>query len=317
MTNKSKKPILFLEPVFKQMIWGGNRLREKYGYHIPSENTGECWGIAAHPTGDCVIADGVYQGRTLSHLWKEQPELFGNPEEKEFPLLIKILDAREDLSIQVHPDDAYARENENGASGKTECSYILDCPENAELIVGHNARTKEELQEMVSKGEWNRLIRRVPIKKGDFIQVEPGTVHAITKGLLLLEIQQNSDVTYRIYDYDRLQNGKPRQLHIKQGLDVIQVPATPVEQCIKNVNHLPKDKMNLLLSNQCFSVWKLDLTSSFEVEQNYPFLTVSVMEGEGSIDGQPIKKGDNFILPSGYGNAIFEGQISLMMTSAR
>ena len=123
------EPILFLEPVFKQMIWGGSRLKEQFGYDIPGEDTGECWAISAHPNGDCAVREGIYRGKTLSQLWASHPELFGNPQSDRFPLLIKIIDARDDLSIQVHPDDCYAREHENGSLGKTECWYILDCPQ--------------------------------------------------------------------------------------------------------------------------------------------------------------------------------------------
>lgn len=319
MTNKQEKPILFLKPIFKEMIWGGSRLREKYNYPIPSEHTGECWGIAAHASGDCNIANGIYQGKKLSCLWKEHPELFGNPnpQQTEFPLLIKILDAHEDLSIQVHPDDAYAREHEQGASGKMECSYILDCPENAQMIMGHHAKTREELQEKIDQGAWDQLICRVPVKKGDFVQVTPGTIHAITKGLLLFEVQQNSDVTYRIYDYDRLQDGKPRQLHLEQGIEVLQIPAVPAGECIHNVNDLPMDQLNLLDQNSCFQVWKLDLTSSYLLDQNHPFLTVSVIDGEGTINGQKIQKGDNFILPFEFGKAVLKGTMSLMMVSTQ
>ena len=198
------EPILFLEPVFKQMIWGGSRLKEQFGYDIPGEDTGECWAISAHPNGDCAIREGIYRGKTLSQLWASHPELFGNPQSDRFPLLIKIIDARDDLSIQVHPDDCYAREHENGSLGKTECWYILDCPQDAALVVGHNARTRQELAEMIHEGRWTELIRRIPVKKGDFIQINPGTVHAIQGGMMILETQQNSDITYRVYDYGRL-----------------------------------------------------------------------------------------------------------------
>lgn len=317
MTNIKEKPILFLEPVFKQMVWGGSRLREKYGYNIPGENTGECWGISAHPSGDCVIASGIYKGETLSGLWETHPELFGNPTEKRFPLLVKMLDAKSDLSIQVHPDDAYAEKNENGASGKTECSYILDCPEDAEMVIGHNARTKKELEEMISRKEWKELIRRVPVKKGDFIEVNAGTLHAFTKGLFIYEVQQNSDITYRIYDYDRLDRGKLRELHIKQGLDVIQVPATPINECVRNINNLLPNEMNLLVSNHCFSVWKLEVVEEASIQQEHSFLAVSVIEGEGTLNGHAIKKGDNFILPYAYGQADFKGNMSLMMSAVK
>jgi len=158
--NTKQRPILFLEPVFKEMIWGGNRLRSLFGYDIPGEDTGECWAIGAHQNGDCVVKEGIFKGKTLSRLWKEDPYLFGNEEGDRFPLLIKIIDAKDNLSIQVHPDDAYAQVHENGSLGKTECWYILDCPEGAELVVGHNAKTKEELTEMISEGKWDEFIRR-------------------------------------------------------------------------------------------------------------------------------------------------------------
>ena len=221
---KEEKEILFLNPTFVEMIWGGNRLATEYHYNIPSDKTGECWAVSAHPKGDCTIANGMYKGKKLSSLWENHRELFGNIQGDRFPLLVKIIDAKDDLSIQVHPDDAYAKKNENGSLGKTECWYILDCNENADLIIGHNAKDKEELQQMIHNREWNRLIRKVPIKKGDFFQIEPGTVHAITAGTLILETQQNSDVTYRLYDYDRLSNGVPRELHIEKSIDVIKAP---------------------------------------------------------------------------------------------
>ena len=166
------KQIIFLNPVFKQMIWGGNRLATDFGYDIPGDNTGECWGISAHTSGDDSIANDCYAGMTLSQLWDEHPELFGNIEGDRFPLLIKIIDAKDNLSIQVHPYDEYAAKNENGSLGKTECWYIIDCPDDAKLVVGHNAKTHEELSDMIHEGRWDEFIRYVPIKKGDFIQIE-------------------------------------------------------------------------------------------------------------------------------------------------
>lgn len=155
----------FLHPVFKQMIWGGNRLATDFGYDIPGDNTGECWGISAHTSGDDSIANDCYAGMTLSQLWDEHPELFGNIEGDRFPLLIKIIDAKDNLSIQVHPYDEYAAKNENGSLGKTECWYIIDCPDDAKLVVGHNAKTHEELSDMIHEGRWDEFIRYVPIKR--------------------------------------------------------------------------------------------------------------------------------------------------------
>lgn len=316
--NRIAKPILFLEPVFKQMIWGGGRLGSDWGYDIPGDNTGECWAISAHPNGDCTIREGVYAGKTLSQLWKEQPELFGNPKEDRFPLLTKIIDARDDLSIQVHPDDAYAKVNENGSLGKTECWYVLDCPKDASLVIGHNAKSKEELKKMIEQGKWNDLIREIPVKKGDFIQIDPGTVHAIKGGLMILETQQNSDITYRVYDYDRLTNGKPRELHIEKSIDVITVPAKPVEESIRHFDDLPKNQLNQLIACDYYQVWKLCVTEPFVMmEQNKPFLLVSVIAGEGLINGQMIQKGDHFILPSGYGKTELQGNMELIISSVQ
>ena len=311
------KSILFLEPVFKQMIWGGRQLADQFGYEIPGGNTGECWAVSAHPNGDCVVREGAYQGKTLSQLWKEEPGLFGNSDLDRFPLLVKFIDAKDDLSIQVHPDDAYAGENENGSLGKTECWYILDCPEGASLVVGHNAGSRQELQEMIEQERWGELIREIPVKKGDFIQINPGTVHAIKGGLMILETQQNSDITYRVYDYGRLTDGKPRQLHVKQSIDVITVPAPSAADSVKSALALPENTLNELISCDYYTVWKLDVAGVMSFEQTHPFLIMSVIEGEGSVDGRRICKGDHFILPQSYGTAELRGEMTLIASSVR
>lgn len=315
--NKKTRPILFLDPVFKEMIWGGNQLAEKFGYEIPSDKTGECWAVSAHPNGDCTVREGEYAGRKLSELFKEEPELFGSLPLDRFPLLIKIIDAKADLSIQVHPDDAYAKVHENGSLGKTECWYILDCPEDATLVVGHNAGSREELKEMIDQKRWSELIREVPVKKGDFIQINPGTVHAIKGGLMILETQQNSDITYRVYDYDRLSNGKPRELHVQQSIDVITVPAPSAEDSVSHAADLPANTMNELIACDYYKVYKLTVTEPVSFEQEHPFLIMSVIEGEGLVNGQMIRKGDHFILPSGFGKVDLQGDMTLIASSVK
>lgn len=315
--NKKTRPILFLNPVFMEMIWGGNQLAEKFGYEIPSDKTGECWAVSAHPNGDCTVREGEYAGRKLSELFKEEPELFGNLPLDRFPLLIKIIDAKADLSIQVHPDDAYAKVHENGSLGKTECWYILDCPEDATLVVGHNAGSREELKEMIDQKRWSELIREVPVKKGDFIQINPGTVHAIKGGLMILETQQNSDITYRVYDYDRLSNGKPRELHVQQSIDVITVPAPSAEDSVSHAADLPANTMNELIACDYYKVYKLTVTEPVSFEQEHPFLIMSVIEGEGLVNGQMIRKGDHFILPSDFGKVDLQGDMTLIASSVK
>ncbi|MCI8800676.1 MAG: class I mannose-6-phosphate isomerase [Lachnospiraceae bacterium] len=309
------REILFLTPVCVHNIWGGSKLREEFGYAVEGNDVGECWGISAHPEGDGTIRSGVYEGKKLSEIWQEHPELFGNLPYDRYPLLTKIIDAQDDLSIQVHPDDAYAMEKENGSLGKTECWYIMDCPEGATLVIGHNARTEEELKTMVAEGKWKDLIREIPIRKGDFIQIDPGTVHAIKAHTLILETQQNSAITYRLYDYGRLQNGKERELHIDKSLDVITVPAKGMEDCMKSTDNLPENALNLMYACEKYNVFKLDVKGSVTFEQKYPFLAASVLEGTGSVDGKAVRKGDHFILSADYGNVEMSGDMSLILST--
>ncbi len=306
--------IMFLEPVFKEMIWGGNRLSKEFHYNIPSDATGECWAVSAHKNGDCCVKNGAYQGEKLSDLWANHRELFGNQTGDEFPLLIKIIDAKTDLSIQVHPGDAYANINENGSLGKTECWYILDCDEDAKIVVGHNASDKKELREMIAQNRWNDLIQVRPIKKGDFFQINPGTVHAIKGGTLILETQQSSDVTYRLYDYDRLQDGKPRELHIDKSIDVINCPHVDVVSKGTELS-LEHGKVEELIQCEFYTVKKITLWGKETFEQTKPFQIYSVIDGDGTINGQAIQKGDHFILPSGFGNYEIQGTMQLIVSS--
>ena len=290
--------IIFLKPHFTHNIWGGTRLCTDFGYDVEGNDIGECWGIAAHPNGESIVSGGEYDGMKLSELYHSHRELFGKCQSERFPLLVKIIDANDDLSIQVHPSDAYAMEHENGSLGKTECWYIIDCPENAGLVVGHNASTKEELVDMIKNGRWNEFIRKFPIQKGDFIQIDPGTVHAITAGCLILETQQNSDITYRVYDYDRLTDGKPRPLHIGQSIDVITVPAYTVGKVISHNNDKVSERIRLV-ENNYYKVFKLKVAGELIFTPDPPFTNMSVVEGSGEINGIHIGKGSHFIVTAG------------------
>ncbi|MCI6676861.1 MAG: class I mannose-6-phosphate isomerase [Clostridiales bacterium] len=305
------KELLFLNPVFKEMIWGGNRMREEYGYDIPGDDTGECWAISAHPNGDCVVENGTYAGKKLSELWSEQRELFGNYDSDRYPLLIKIIDAKADLSIQVHPDDDYAKVHENGSLGKTECWYILDCDDDATIVIGHHAKDHEEMEQMIREQRWKEFIREIPIKKDDFFQINPGCLHAIKGGTLILETQQNSDITYRVYDYDRLSNGKPRELHVQQSIDTIK---TPFEANISDIQVTKEDQVTKAHFVTCpyYSVEKYDISGSWSHEFKGYFTNVSVLDGEGSLNGISLKKGQHFIIPNGYGECKFEGNLSVI-----
>ena len=304
--------VLMLEPVFKDAIWGG-KLLKKFGYENAGDKAGECWGISAHKNGDCKIINGAHKGKTLSWCFENHRELFGNIKGQVFPLLVKILGAEDDLSIQVHPDDKYAAEHENGSLGKTECWYILDCREDATIVIGHNAQNNEELKDMIINARWKELIREIPINKGDFFQINPGCLHAIKGGTLLIETQQSSDVTYRVYDYDRRQEGKPRELHIQQSIDCIAAPHRDYEQKIV-VNKYPGMTSERLVDCDFYSLEKWDIHGSYCYKMEKPFVNVSVIEGRGKVQDMVLKKGDHFIIPASLKECLFEGDMTVIVS---
>ena len=212
------RELIFLEPVVKKLIWGK-----------------EYWTVSAHESGDCLVRGGTYDGLHLSQLWSDHKEIFGVETDGDFPFIVKVIDARDPLSIQVHPDNEYASKTENGASGKTECWYVMDCDRDASIIIGHKAGSRQEAAQMIEEGRWDDLLREIPVKKGDFFQITPGTVHAIKQNTMIMEIQQSSDVTYRLYDYGRTRNGSPRELHVDKSLDVMMIPHRDADCYTNNV----------------------------------------------------------------------------------
>lgn len=305
------KTLLRVKPIFQEKIWGGSRLSNIFGYNIPSKETGECWAISGHPGGDCQIDNPEFPGETVGSLWKKRPDLFGNVPGDIFPLLIKIIDAKDDLSIQVHPDDAYANVHENGSLGKTECWYVLDCDPGATIIIGHNASTREEMAQMIAESRWNELLRQVPIHKGDFFQIDPGCLHAIKGGTLILETQQSSDVTYRFYDYGRLEDGMPRQLHIAQSLDVTQVPFK-ADSPAQEIWQQGDARVTKLVACQYYTVCRAVVNGEAEFDWSQPFVNVSVLSGEGTLDGQPVSKGDHLLITADYGKMTVKGNLEFI-----
>lgn len=308
--------IIELVPVFKEKIWGGRKLETEFGYEIPAGPVGECWAISAHPAGDDEIASGEYAGKTLSWLWDEHRELFGNCEGDRFPLLVKIIDAKDDLSIQVHPDDDYAAEHENGSLGKKECWYVLSAEPGQTIVVGQRAHSREEFAQMVEEGRWSELLNEIPIKAGDFFQIDPGTVHAIKGGTVILESQQSSDVTYRVYDYDRKQDdGTLRPLHMQQALDVIDFDCAPLTSGEVELT----GPVTTLEQNECYTV---DLVRVGEdgcpaelvVETPHPFTCISVIEGEGVVNGREVKKGTHLLALSACDALELSGTMQVVLS---
>jgi mannose-6-phosphate isomerase len=313
----TQEPI-FLDPILQERIWGGTKLAEVFGYNLSSEHTGEAWVISAHPNGPSKIKNGALAGKTLLDAWQHNRELFGEHSNEDYPLLVKLLDAKTDLSVQVHPDDTYAQKVENQPYGKTECWYIVDAEPGAEIVFGHHAQTKEQLEQMIDQSEWDQLLRRIPVKKGDFVYVPSGAIHAIGAGIVILETQQSSDITYRVYDYERKDDqGNKRDLHLDSAKAVSTVPheTTDTRKPAVTIGNRTEQK---LVQNEYFSVYHWQITGETEVKTPDSFVQVSIIDGAGEIilDEQSFQlhKGDHFVLPVHIDRYIMKGSIEAIVS---
>lgn len=314
---------LFLNPYFRPKIWGGRKLKDIFNYDIPDGKVGEAWIISGYKDDASTVTEGPLKGMSLRDVYLKHPELFGNPKAKEFPLLVKFLDANDNLSVQVHPDDDYARKVEND-SGKTESWYVMQADPGAYIIYGHHAKTREELADMIHKGEWDKLLRKVPVKASDFFYVPAGTIHALTKGCLVIETQQSSDVTYRLYDYDRVdkKTGKKRELHTQKSIDVTTVPHVDPKLDVKTNKDQDAEIKTLVEPpvSPHFYLWQIDLDGTWKTSLNdHPYLLVSVIKGEGKLeaDGKSydLKMGTNLIIPNEMKKFTFTGKMRIVMSA--
>lgn len=300
-----------MKPEYKEIIWGGTKLRERYGKEIPFAKTAESWEIAAHPNGVSTVCEGPLSGKTLPELMKEKGEallgtrVMASGSEK-FPLLVKFLDAADRLSLQVHPEDAYAAEHENGEFGKTEMWVVLDATPGAKLIYGvKEGVNRESFGEAMANGTAEELVNFVSVKTGDVFYIPAGTLHAIDKGLLIAEIQQNSDTTYRVFDWNRVgADGKPRELHTEKALDVINFTAPAGKEKVEGLTVKVGDNTRtILVAGKYFATEKWTVLGTWQQEVDPKrFEILLITEGEGSVtaDGETVsfKAGDSFLLPA-------------------
>ncbi len=317
-----KTPIK-LEPVFKEIVWGGNRLKTDYGFKSDLNNIAEAWMLCAREDGDNIIANGPFKGRSFTEFVKAHKAVLGTKgaSYEEFPLLIKFIDAKADLSVQVHPDDEYARVHEN-SYGKTEAWYILDCDEGAELIYGFNKElTAEEFKNSIADNTFLNYVNKVKVKKGDVFFINAGTLHAIGSGILLAEVQQNCNTTYRVYDYNRLVNGKPRELHVEKAIDVTDtVPPTRNGDPDSAPVVMGDTTAQALCQCEFFKMDTLQINGSHTIAVNEEsFVSLLVLNGEAclSANGESLSltAGDSIFLPADCGNVVIEGNIKLLIST--
>lgn len=298
-----------LNPVLKDYIWGGMKFGEMYGRNNGGKKMSESWEVSVHPDGQ-----STYFGGTLSGFLDKNPQAVdkaGSP----FPVLIKYIDAVQNLSVQVHPNDEYARRVEND-NGKTEMWYILGTDEGAGIYCGFKRDTdKEEFLAKVKDGTVEELLNFIPVKEGDCFLIEAGTVHAIGAGCVICEVQQSSNVTYRVYDYNRRgADGKLRPLHVEKAVDVINFKAYEDHTNTGTFANVAGGKVRHLTGCKYFECRKLDLDGIYAEENNTSFTAINVLKGEGKADGNPFKAGDSFFVPCGEKFSL-EGKAEIVLTT--
>lgn len=314
-----------LEPVFKDYLWGGERLKELFGKRTDVSPLAESWELSAHPDGDCTVADGPLAGTPMSEYLRRHPEALGGrvPQGSGLPVIIKLIDAREPLSVQVHPCDEYAARVEGGR-GKTEMWLVLDRAPGAFLYCGFERATDlDEVRARITDGTLDQVLRRVPVEPGDVVFIPAGTVHAIGAGIVLAEIQQSSNTTYRLYDYGRIgPDGRRRPLHIEEALAVAERgPANIKPPGGEPPAAMPGGVIERLVSCPYFTVDLLSLSGRHDrpVGVN-SFLSVLCLEGGALLDDGErrlkIVAGDSLFVPAVEGHLLFDGEASLLLTGA-
>jgi mannose-6-phosphate isomerase len=322
--NAMLYPLKF-EPVYKDYLWGGREL-ENLGKKLPEGIVAESWEISSHPDGESVVVNGEYKGLKLTEMIEKfGRDLVGHElKEKDvekFPLLIKLIDANDRLSVQVHPEDEYARVNENGEYGKNEMWYIVSAKPGAKLVYGVNKGvTKESFAAAVEADSIDSCLNYMEVSTGDVVNIPAGLVHAIGAGILIAEIQQNSNTTYRVFDYNRTdKNGNRRPLHIEKALDVIDFNNCNTKGKIKGlqVKLDEKSTKTYLVANKYFAVEKYDLDGKVEeAAEGNRFFTYTCLEGQGQISYEggveSISKGESIFIPAALGAYTIEGKIQLI-----
>ena len=308
--------ILKLKPACKDYLWGGNRLKTDFHKEYEGEILAETWELSCHKDGPSIILNGKDAGKTFrDYVLENQSKAIGTNCDRfeEFPILIKFIDARDNLSIQVHPDNAYALKNE-GQYGKTETWYIVDAKEGAGIYYGvKEAMTKEEFADKIANNTVLDALNFQKVKKGEMYFIESGTIHAIGKDVLIAEIQQNSNVTYRVYDFGRVgADGKPRELHIEKAKEVTNL--TPMTE--------KKDFGSHLADCDYFTVDALTFDGVQKGETDgTTFHSILILEGEGTLhtDTESIsfRKGDSLFVTADNGSYTLKGKADALLTTVR
>lgn len=322
--------LMKMKPVFKEYIWGGTGFYDVFGMDTGTDTASEAWMVSTNPNGKSIIANGEFEGKTIDEAYEVLGEKLLGDYVKEkyggkFPVLVKFLDCADKLSVQVHPDDKYASENENGSFGKTEMWYILDAKPGAKLIYGFNRDvTKEEFKSALENGDLEGILNYVDVNKGDVFYIQSGTLHALLDGLLVAEIQQNSDTTYRVFDHNRVdKNGNARELHIEKSLDVTNLSSSKGSERIE-LNTVKEGKGNYktpLVKCGYFNTEKHKIkekTGFVSTKKSFDIIIITEGRARMFYDGGSlaVKAGDCVLVPAYMGKYTVEGNCEFLKSDS-
>ncbi|HQC54591.1 MAG TPA: class I mannose-6-phosphate isomerase [Clostridia bacterium] len=310
MKNNDKELQTFrTKPYLTNYIWGGEKLKNEWGKQSADDFIAESWELSFYDGKESLVDTGKYKGRKISDLLYEVPQVFGSKIKQYnfFPILIKLINSEKPLSVQVHPDDNYALKNE-GELGKKEIWYVVEAEKDAYIYLGLKMSiTQDDLKEFLLRGDILNYLNKINVKKGDFFVVDPGTIHALGPGLVVLEVQENSNLTYRLYDYNRKDSaGNSRELHIEKAIEVSNLEKLVMENVnISNFNYDMGESFNPLVKNEYFNVYKLDKIKEVCIYNKESFVSLTVLEGKGELSsGLSIKKGDTVVVPAGFSDTL-------------
>ncbi|MDD4315756.1 MAG: class I mannose-6-phosphate isomerase [Clostridia bacterium] len=313
MANNIASYPLLLGYTAKDYLWGGDKLKKYWNKVSDSQKIAESWEMSANDGGVSVVRNGALRGRPFKEVLHEYPFLSGAAYEEVFPLLIKLINAEEPLSIQVHPDDGYALMHE-GKKGKCEMWYICDADEGAGIYLGLNRDiSKAQLQDIIQNGAIESYLNRVAVCKGDYYLVPSGTLHAIGAGVTILEVQQNSDLTYRVYDYNRTdKDGNKRQLHIDKAVAVTDCKKYDLPVQNKAYEYGAGFKKRTLAVSEYFVTEEISIDGAMPLDDKAVFCGFTVIDGGGDINGEKITKGDTVFVPADY-QALISGKMTIIL----
>lgn len=318
---------LFFTPIPFKTVWGGNAIREYFDYNWMPDSTGQAWAFADQPDGSSICETPPFAGMTLGHLWREHAYLFGDARQRnanqDFPLIISMLCPCADLSIQVHPDAERARRH-GYSTGKNEAWYFLEAPCDANIVYGHNASTEEELRKLVKQGRWDGLLRHLAVRRDDYVYIPAGRLHACCHDVIVYEVQQATNVTYRFYDYDRIDaSGKARPLHLEEAIACLdfdrQLDAEHYDASVEARDRWVRTTYH---NGNSFRVDKIEVREGSYLLEEPTYELVSIVRGSGTVVAPddpahpvPIRTGSHFLVPSGI-SVTLSGKLTCMMATA-